>query len=394
MMRTNPPRSARDGATRRWRSGLVRLRILLTTRVDIGKPADLAQGKMPKGRVTLDGFLGFWDEVKKAPLPPESLSNDKRIAFALNLLDLVEVQFQQLRLNAQYETGGDVKPQLTPKIQNVAFLGPLKFVQKFQEYLKNLGGGFRLDITLLNVAVSLQMQVPPIAFGVFALKHIELGAGLELSFEEKPLRFRFNFAEWSKPFELSVLCFSGRGFFRATLQSDGTRELEGALEFGGSLSFNVVVASGGLYVMAGVYFRITNSTTELSGYLRAGGNLDVLGLIHASVEFLLMVRYVAEGGQQWLYGTCTITVSIDLLFFSADVHITMEKKIAGSSDPPPSPNAQLLKFSAAPARGNTSEPPLAYFSRNSSETKKKVPGRFASAYEWNRDYWSQFAFPR
>src|SRR5207248_1429609 len=102
--------------------------------------------------------------------------------------------------------------------------------------------------------------------------------------------------------------------------------LEGALEFGGSLAFDVGVASGGLYVMAGMYFRVTKSQTTLSGYLRAGGSLSVLGLIHASVEFLLAVSYRSrtEDGRSYseLYGTATVTVSIELFLFSIDVHIT------------------------------------------------------------------------
>ena len=43
-------------------------------------------------------------------------------------------------------------------------------------------------------------------------------------------------------------------------------ELEGALEFGGALDFDIGVASGGVYVMAGAYFKISNAATTLEGY--------------------------------------------------------------------------------------------------------------------------------
>jgi hypothetical protein len=210
------------------------------------------------------------------------------------------------------------------------------------------------------------------------LRNISLGVGLRLSLGEAPLRFDFNFSSWEKPFELTVMCFGGRGGFRAALYSDGNREIEGFLEFGGSLAFDVVIASGGLYVMAGVYFKLNGNSTELAGYLRAGGTLSVLGLIHASVEFLLMVRYEDPGGS--LYGIAKVTVSIDLFLFSFDVTITMEKRIAGSR-----PERDNPPIRAGNARADVPPiPPQVYFTSGPAE------GRFETTEEWNRDYWCQF----
>jgi hypothetical protein len=226
------------------------------------------------------------------------------------------------------------------------------------------------------------------------------GAGLRLSFQEKPLRFEFNLSTFQQPFELTVMCFGGRGFFRAALQTDGARELEGALEFGGALSFDIAVAKGGLYVMAGIYFRITNSTTDLSGFIRAGGNLSVLGIINANVEFMLAVRYRQEGSQHQLYGICTITVSIDLFMFSIDVSITMEKKIAGSEEKQRDGAARRqhspFRLTALDATAAIPEPPLprAYFTRTPAG-KPKTDGRYGEGddgiKDWEDVYWSQFA---
>ena len=46
------------------------------------------------------------------------------------------------------------------------------------------------------------------------------------------------------------MCSCGRGFFLAARAGDGSRDLQGKLEFGGKLVFDVGVALGGLYVMA------------------------------------------------------------------------------------------------------------------------------------------------
>ena len=367
----------------------VRLHITFTTRVDLPKPQDVVQGKPPVGQVTLKGFLGNWDEMAKQPV--ESTA----VTFDLNLLGLIQVDFKKLTLDAKYRTGDDVKPKLTPDIDAVKFLGPLQFVEKLESALKQLGPGFQPEITPDHVAVRTGFQLPPISFGVVSLRNVEVGAGLSLSLTDKPLRFDFNFASWEKMFELSVLCFGGRGYFRAAVQSDGTRELEGAFEFGGSLSFDVAVASGGLYVVAGIYFKITNSSTDLAGYLRAGGNLQVLGLVHVSVEFLLMVRYRAKGSSHQLYGTVSITISIDLFLFSIDVTVTMEKEIEGSSGDNRTQITALPHTHGFFSVGLAADPPpdarLAYFTRPAHPPEiSETPGRFQTVAEWNDQYWSQF----
>jgi hypothetical protein len=273
--------------------------------------------------------------------------------------------------------------------------------------------------------------VPPISFGAFSLRNILLRAGLMLPFGDEPLRFMFGISSFAVPFELTVMCFGGRGYLRVEIDTAGGRTLEGALEFGGGLAFDVGVASGGVYVMAGVYFKITRAQTSLAGYLRAGGNLNVLGLIHVNVEFLLMVTYRDADGDSELYGTATLTISIELFFFSIDVAVTMEMRIAGSkrgdggsqASLPATPRGPLRAWEpgpsalvmAAPRAGvgaaAADDPPRCrsrrgnvdrtYFQRSDikpSSGDEPPKGRFgwddarpaASAAKWVADYWSQF----
>src|SRR5207245_6069240 len=140
---------------------------------------------------------------------------------------LVRVNFDYVELTAKYRTGESFRPQFNPKIRGVDFLGPLKFIKDLQDKLGNLGGGFRLDLTPVAVGVKFGIGFPSLGFGVFSLRNIELGAAFHLSLVEAPLRFTFNFSSWEKPFELSVMCFSGRGGFQTALQSDGHKELSG-----------------------------------------------------------------------------------------------------------------------------------------------------------------------
>ena len=104
-----------------------------------------------------------------------------------------------------------------------------------------------------------------------------------------------------------------------------------SIEFGGSFSLNMGVASGGVYVMAGVYIRLENRAAHLTGYLRLGGSLEVLGLIRVSIEFYLGFTYDPDV----VWGEASVTVKIDILFFSKSVPLKVRREFAsGSRDIP------------------------------------------------------------
>lgn len=401
----------------------VGLVITSVTQIDIPKPADLAKGKTPTARVTLDGFLG---RIKPAAggtalnQPDKGPGQKKEKTFAINLLSLVEVEVAELSIHATYTVGEalgkpDVKPILDRK--PVEFLGPLAFLSAMQNGLSF--GGLNISINPEFISARSNITIPPIAFGAFSCRNLALRAGVSLPLGDHTLRYDFAFSSFEKPFELSVMCFAGRGYFGASFESNGNRELLGALEFGGALSFDVGVASGGLYVMAGGYLKITNSATELSGYLRAGGNLEVLGIIHVNIEFFLGLAYRSGDGESVLYGYCEITISIDMCLYSFDVHVEMEKIISGSKKDsqathvqavldllPGDPAAMKARALVQAAARRYSSPltrqrvPL-YFTRPSMLQPRPVPdpdptpvtGRF-DRKTWNDQYWSHFDFAR
>ena len=82
--------------------------------------------------------------------------------------------------------------------------------------------------------------------------------------------------------------------------------------------------------MAGIYFKLEGGEATLTGYVRLGGHLSVLGLISISIEFYLGLTYQSAGNKVW--GQAKVTVSIKILFFSMSVSLTVERQFAGSSD--------------------------------------------------------------
>ena len=61
----------------------------------------------------------------------------------------------------------------------------------------------------------------------------------------------------------------------------------------------------------------------LSGYLRVGGKLEVLGIISISVEFNLSFTYYSESHEAC--GRATLTVSVQVACFSKSVELSVER---------------------------------------------------------------------
>ncbi len=320
--------------------------------------------------------------------------------FSLLLLpevaEILQIDFSSLTFDAH--TGG--KPSVDPKVSDVSFKGPLSFVNVLKQFISGgggggatllgpslagaqpnllpadnrrltldnarpalppnrhvsrppeggvFGGGPSLDITPAGITVGYTLPIPGIGVGVFSLENIKLSASLGLPFNGDPVTVRFAFCERQDPFTLSVYGFAGGGFLGITLSAHEIVLFEGALEFGGNVSFDLVVASGGVHVMAGIYFRDgPNAKTGkrdflLEGYLRAGGSLSVLGLITVSVEFYLGLSY--EAGV--VAGTASLTVDVDLTLFHKSVTLTVHKEFGGSGSAALLPDGELAALPRA-----------------------------------------------
>ena len=183
----------------------------------------------------------------------------------------------------------------------------------------------------------LGMVVAHVGVGVFAIENISLSGMLTIPFDGTPISLQVDFCTRENPFLLSICLFTGGGFFGIGLGADGIELIEVSLEFGASISMDLGVASGGVSIMAGIYFQLaaatapaTGEVVTLTGFLQASGNLEVLGIISISIVFYLGFTYMDPGK---CYGTATVTVTVKVLFFSASVDLTVTKTFGGDGDP-------------------------------------------------------------
>jgi hypothetical protein len=231
-----------------------------------------------------------------------------------------------------FDSKTGAKTSVQPNIQTVTFMGPLTFIQDLSQLLSSLGGP-SIDLTATGIQASYTLALPDISVGIFSLTNLSLGAGVNIPFDGTPVRVNFDLCTQDNPFLLTIYVFGGGGFFGLAIGADGIEEIQVELEFGAAISINLGVASGGVSIMAGIYFSlqtVPHEQVQLTGFLRADGNLSVLGIIQVSMEFYLAFTYLDPGQ---CYGTATVSLCISVLFFSISVSATMTKTFGGGSDP-------------------------------------------------------------
>ncbi|MCU1574740.1 MAG: hypothetical protein JWO93_2822 [Micrococcaceae bacterium] len=219
---------------------------------------------------------------------------------------------------------------------DIGFLGPLAFVNTLQSILPADGFDDPPYVTVdgQGVVAGYTLAVPNVGVGIFSIQNIAVGAALSIPWTDRPAGVRFALCERHKPFLVTVSLFGGGGFFAVGVSANGLESVEASLEFGGNISLNLGVASGGVYVMAGVYFGMKGSSVELTGYLRCGGYLSVLGLISISLEFYLAFTYRKKTVGSEIWGQASLTVSVKIAFFSTSVTLSVERRFAGSDGDP------------------------------------------------------------
>lgn len=254
--------------------------------------------------------------------------NDFELVLFGSAASFIGITFSSLT----FDSSTGAKTSIEPKIDKVTFLGPLTFIQDLEQLLASIGGP-SIDVSASGIMASYSLALPDVTVGVFSLSNLSINAGLNIPFDGTPVRVRFGLCTQDNPFLLTVWIFGGGGYFSLALGADGIEQLQVQLEFGAAVSIDLGVASGGVSIMAGIYFSLQTTPTkliQLTGFLRADGHLSILGIISLSLEFYLALTYLNPGQA---YGEATVKVSISVLFFSATVSATMRKTLGGGSDP-------------------------------------------------------------
>lgn len=272
------------------------------------------------------------------------------------IMSFIILEFDELKFEAK--AGGSPAITLAPDFPRTTFTGPLTFVQKLQDLIKDVisepeptllastypmprrldGFEFKpfFDLQAGVIRVGFKLGVPTIGVGVLTIMNISLLAEVRLPLIGSALRVRFAFCERESPFRLTVMGIGGGGFMGIELGPEDVELLEASFEFGAAIALDIGVASGSVSLMAGIYYKLEQKKSTLTGYVRLVGKVSVLGIVRISIEFYLELTY--EFDTDRCFGTATVTVEIEVLFFSFDVSMTVQKQFAGGksgSEPQP-----------------------------------------------------------
>ncbi len=253
--------------------------------------------------------------------------------FTLNLVGsekLIKIGFDHL----SFKAGSSGKTDVDVVIQKIQFVGLLSFVETIKQLIPF--DGFSdppyLDVSPQGLTAGFTLALPSLSIGVFTLANMSLGADVQVPFLGKSVSVGFNFCTRERPFTLAVVFLGGGGWLGIRIAPDGLDVLELGLEAGACLAVDLGVASGSISAMIGIYMRLEGKKGSLTGYFRLRGEVDVLGLISASIEVYMELTYEFDTGK--MIGRATITVQVKVLFFSASVSISAERKFAGSNGDP------------------------------------------------------------
>lgn len=239
----------------------------------------------------------------------------------VSVLGLVVVSFTSIRFESLPESA----PSLRIANCKVEFGGDLRFVAELAERIPGFADDGPVVVDDEGITASLDVAIPDFGFGVFSLSNLHLKAGLTVPFTGAPARVRFAVAQRESPFTVAVSLFGGGGFFAITASTNGIETVEASFEFGGNFELDVVVATGHVYAMGGVYVLKDGANATVEGYLRCGGYLDILDIIGISVEFAVRLSYSDALPGRPITGSATVTVGIQVLLFSESVSFGVTK---------------------------------------------------------------------
>jgi hypothetical protein len=280
-----------------------------------------------------DGF-GLSVEVRASAQGAPSIDVSAELRnFALVLLPgepLMAMNFSRIG----FHVGSATKPEVDVVFDGMEFLGALGFIETLRRMIPF--DGFAdppyVDVTPAGATAGFDLELPNVAVGVFSLENIQLGADARVPFLGDAVTVGFRFCSKESPFRLTVMCIGGGGWVALRLSPMGMVELEMGLEAAASLSIDLGVASGSVCISVGVYLRLEGDAGSLTGYFRIRGEVSVLGLISASITLELSLTYDFPTGK--MVGRASIVIEIEILFFSASVEVSCERRLAGSKGDP------------------------------------------------------------
>jgi hypothetical protein len=231
----------------------------------------------------------------------------------------------------KFSQSDGTSPHLDVSGVTADFAGDLTLLKDLADACDLGAAGKLIDVKPAGLTVHYSLPIPSIAAGAFEMRNMVFTSEIEIPFDGRPMSILLGFSSRVSPFQLGIMMFGGGGYIELELDRQGLRRFEAALEFGAFVAVDFVVARGEVHALGGVRFVLdSDGAVTITGYLRIGGCLSVLGLISVSVELCLSMAYQSE--RNALVGRATLVIEIDLTLWSDSIELDSgEWVLAGGS---------------------------------------------------------------
>jgi hypothetical protein len=227
---------------------------------------------------------------------------------------LVTIERTALRFDDSGRITFDVRPE------RVRLPGVMAWLSDLVSRLGMSESGFSFRITPSGVQLALDLPLPDVQAGAFALANLRLGFrfGIQVV-PEFALTAGANFATRAAPFTLTVFVLGGAGWFDFWLAYvPARRELTAGISIGimaaAGLAIRLGPIGGSIYAYFGiaveyVVSRNKPSTLRIVLILRFVGRVSLLGIVTAYLEIGLEATYTSGGG---LVGRGYVSVKVKI----------------------------------------------------------------------------------
>jgi hypothetical protein len=234
-----------------------------------------------------------------------------------------------------FSTTNQQHPNVDFKLGTVSFGGDLGYIADLASSFGILGSGKSgplIAVSATGIDLGWTFSLPDLAAGGFRITGLAFGFAVHLPFDDQPLKMRFYFARPEKHFTASAGIYGGGGFLMLeggpTLSQPGQGAqctaidaFQLCLEFGATTALQLAAASGEAHIMAGTYITVQDGACKMSGFVRAGGSLNIIHILTVSLEIYIGISYDLQNNN--IVGKGSVTVSISIAFFSVDVTVGM-----------------------------------------------------------------------
>jgi len=241
-----------------------------------------------------------------------------------------------LKTTLQFDSSGRLQFSITPL--NVRLHAVLQFLADLLNKLK-LGGGVVIHATPdpVRVECSLDLPLPDIGGGTFAITNLHLGSAFAIGIDDVGfyMELAANLARQTAPFTLTIFILGGTGWFEVSLRYQSGR-LVGMVTLGmgasASLSISLGPISGSVSISFAIFAQMqigNGGGLSLGIMLLIAGHVSVLGIVEADLVILLEAEYTSGGG---LLGRGMVSVKIKICWcFTLEVNKSVEYTFGSAS---------------------------------------------------------------